>query len=143
MKRFLFSTLFLASVSAVSAQVTENDAPAAVKSAFSTKYNANAAVYTTYQNGESIAQHSATPALYSVFDAAGNFIQEEKIVTSSEFPAAVLADVHQRFGTDLEYRKVSLADGSTQYSILYIPGTAPVKVEVYYDNTQMLRRAMR
>jgi|GEM_PF-1466243 len=143
MKRFFFSALFLVSVSAVSAQVTENDAPAVVKSAFSTKYNASAAAYTSYQNGESFAQHNGNAALYSVFDAAGTFIQEEKVVPSSEFPAAVLTDAHKRFGTNLEYRKVSLADGSTQYSILYTPGTAPIKVEVYYNSTQMLRRAIR
>ncbi|MGQ3015364.1 MAG: hypothetical protein ACT6QS_16745 [Flavobacteriales bacterium] len=143
MKRFFFSALFLALVSAVSAQVTENDAPAVVKSAFSSKYNVNAAAYTSYENGESIAQHNGNTTLYSVFDASGTFIQEEKVVPSSEFPAAVLADVHQRFGTNLEYRKVSLADGSTQYSILYTPGTAPIKVEVYYNNTQMIRRTLR
>lgn len=143
MKRFLFSALFFSMVAAVSAQVTENDAPNAVKSAFSSMYNVNAASYITYQNGESFAAHNGSVSLYSVFDASGNFIREEKVVSSSELPSAVLTDVHQRFGTQLEYRKVSLPDGSTEYSILYTPGSAPTRVEVYYNDTQMIRRAIR
>ncbi|HEY8367447.1 MAG TPA: hypothetical protein VIL57_09895 [Bacteroidia bacterium] len=141
MKKLLLTSLFAVAGLAVSAQVQNNLENASVKSTFESKFNAAPVSYTTYEDGTVHAKH-ATNNQWSVFKVDGTYLQTETAVSASEVPAAVKQDASQRFGNDIQYRKVVTAAGEELYSIIYVKGTSTV--EVYYKPSgEMHSRAIR
>lgn len=141
MKKLLLTSLFAVAGLAVSAQVQNNLENSNVKSTFETKYNAAPVSYATYDDGTVHAQHASNNQ-WSVFKVDGTYLQTETNISASEVPAAIKQDATQRFGNNVQYRKVVTAAGEELYSLIYVKGNSTV--EVYYKPSgEMHSRAIR
>ena len=141
MKKLLLTSLFAAVCIVANAQSQNNLENAQVKTTFTSKFNAAPVSYVTYDDGTVYAAHASNNQ-WSVFKIDGTYIQTETNITADEVPAAIKQDATQRFGTNVQYRKVVRATGEELYSLLYTKGTSTV--EVYYNaNGEMNSRAIR
>lgn len=141
MKNLLLTPLFVAVSMIAYSQVQNTELNSSVKSTFEAKYNAIPASYTTYGDGTVFAAHASNTE-WSVFKVDGTYLQNEKNITAAEVPAVVKQDATQRFGTNVQYRKVVLANNDELISLIYTKGTGTVEVYYNLDGT-MNSRAIR
>jgi hypothetical protein len=111
-------TLSLITGAAFAQKVKESEVPASVKESFSKKYAGAKAEKWEKENGNYEAEFDLNKTETSaLFDASGNFKEQEQEIRSSALPAGVTAYCTKSFaGWKLsEASKITAADGKVSY----------------------------